>query len=447
MATKLLVRAYNVEVGDCIYCRIPNGKKLKGNKYEDLHILIDCGSLGGIDCLKAAIADLETMLPEEAEGKKRLDLLVVSHEHKDHIAGFDPNFFSNIKIENIWMSASMDPEHPQADRSLRLRGLATRAMRNIASMNLSLCPELENLVESYSINNDGAMEALSNQLPKVNQITPKYVYAGMPSEALGLSLNEDVKIHILGPERDIDRFYLGKDADDSLLGLIATGGVFKDERTNPTAPTPANISRADFRRLQSRMMSSAFAFAELSGKVINNTSVVMLIEWKGKRLLFVGDAEWDSRFKEGKSNCAWNVVWHERRDLLQHPIDFLKVGHHGSENATPWDDLQIGKATEPSEILNAILPLPQEGSKPTAQAIVSTKRKNYEVIPCSALLAELGKRVKSVRNYSTALHDTASTLPKFKEFEKEWLNFPQPLRTDCENALTGANFVDVEIEP
>ena len=63
---------------------------------------------------------------------------------------------------------------------------------------------------------------------------------------------------------------------------------------------PSNISRSDFRRLQSRMLSSAFAFAELSSKVTNNTSVVLLIEWKGKRLLFVGDAEWDTKFKDGQ---------------------------------------------------------------------------------------------------------------------------------------------------
>ncbi|MEI9423437.1 hypothetical protein O7A70_19925 [Mesorhizobium sp. Cs1299R1N1] len=52
------------------------------------------------------------------------------------------------------------------------------------------------------------------------------------------------------------------------------------------------------------MLSSALAFAELSSKVTNNTSVVLLIEWGKKRLLFVGDAEWDTGFKESRSNAA-----------------------------------------------------------------------------------------------------------------------------------------------
>ncbi len=84
---------------------------------DDFHILIDCGSVGGIGHLKAAVDDLQTMLPDAGDGKKRLDLLVVTHEHKDHIAGFDPELFRRIKIDNIWMNAAMDPEHPQAERS------------------------------------------------------------------------------------------------------------------------------------------------------------------------------------------------------------------------------------------------------------------------------------------------------------------------------------------
>ena len=45
------------------------------------------------------------------------------------------------------------------------------------------------------------------------------------------------------------------------------------------------------------------------------------------------------------------------------------------------------------------------------------------------------------------LGTNASSLPKYAGFEKQWLESPQPWRTDCEHALSGAAFVDVEIDP
>jgi hypothetical protein len=438
------VRAYNVEVGDCFYCRIPKGRKV-GNTVDDFHMLVDCGSLGGMARLKDALTNLQTLLPDAGGGKKRLDLVVATHEHKDHIAGFDPGLFTNIKLEAIWMNAAMDPQHPQAENALRLHRAATTAMRNIAALNMPLSPELDELVALYGIDNDGAMQALRQTLPNTNNIAPKYVHAGMTPAQLGLPLH-NATIQVLGPERDIDGFYLGEEFDETLHAIIATGAVFGAgaRRAGPVYPT--NISQFDFRHLQSRMLSTAFAFAELSSTVTNNTSVVLLIEWKGKRLLFVGDAEWDTKFKAGKANGAWNVMWHERKSKLNSPIDFLKIGHHGSENATPWDELADGSFPEPATILDAILPVPGGSAKPKAKAVVSSKRKNYETIPRSQLLVELGRRVRNVRNYQQALGTSASQLPKFTEFEKPWLGDPQPLRTDCENALSGADFVDVEIE-
>lgn len=444
MADKLLIRAYNVEVGDCIYCRIPKGRKV-GSTVDDFHILIDCGSVGDPGTLETAIKNVKTMLPNASGGRKRLDLLVVTHEHKDHIAGFDPDLFKKVKIEHIWMNAAMDLNHPQAAQTLRLHQLATRAMRNIARLNLALSPELADLVALYAVDNDAAMEALRQTLPTQSGVSPKFVHAGMTGAQLGLPLN-GAKITVVGPEQDIDHFYLGKALDNSLQGLVETGAAFSKKPMKPLTSFPANVSQAHFRRLQSRMMSSAFAFAELSSRVTNNTSVVLLLEWKSKRLLFVGDAEWDREFKVGKSNGAWNVMWNKRKDLLKKGIHFLKIGHHGSENATPWNDQEDGQVTEPSTILDAILPLPSGSGKPKAKAVVSTMRKNYKTIPRSALLREIGKRVSNVRTYQTALGASkASGLPKFAEFEKQWLSESQPLRTDLERVLSGDEFVNVEI--
>src|SRR6266536_4693896 len=107
MGDKLLVRAYNVCCGDCIYIRIPN-------KSDGTHILIDCGKKGDDALLKKAMDHLVVNELHDADGgKKRLDLLVATHRHEDHIKGFNPEWFKKIQVKNIWMSAVMDPDHPQ----------------------------------------------------------------------------------------------------------------------------------------------------------------------------------------------------------------------------------------------------------------------------------------------------------------------------------------------
>jgi uncharacterized SAM-binding protein YcdF (DUF218 family) len=112
------------------------------------------------------------------------------------------------------------------------------------------------------------------------------------------------------------------------------------------------------------------------------------------------------------------------------------------------------------EILDAILPLPKGGEKPTAQAIVSTEREFYNPIPEGKLLVELGKRVASTRNYRAELkakgidETTIWTSPRavknkfFDKYEKNFLGELQPLRTDLEHLLNpNQNYVEVEIAP
>ncbi|MEO1527524.1 MAG: hypothetical protein AAFX06_19010 [Planctomycetota bacterium] len=76
------------------------------------------------------------------------------------------------------------------------------------------------------------------------------------------------------------------------------------------------------------------SFVTVLDKHINNTSVVLLLEFGGFRMLFPGDAEvaaWQGIMSDSKAESAIEN------------IDLYKVGHHGSNNATPirslWEKL------------------------------------------------------------------------------------------------------------
>jgi beta-lactamase superfamily II metal-dependent hydrolase len=462
MGNDLLIRAYRVGCGDCIYVRIPQGK-------DGFHILIDCGKKGGVELLEKAIKDLEaTMLPDgDAPGKKRLDLIVATHRHEDHIKGFDKELFENIQVRNIWLSAVMNPDHKQAGKVHKLHAFAGAQMRRLAESGRALSPQVEILASAYGVSNDAADDLLMNTLPKANDIKPKFVHAGMTSEQLGLGL-KGATIRVLAPEQDIDHFYLGEETDTSLKGLQAVSSAARPRTERSAGPAPKNISAGDFRRLQAGMLSNGLAFAAKDSSIQNNMSVVLLIEWKKRRLLFVGDAEWEREFKLGKDNGSWNVMWEMHREThLKDPVDFLKIGHHGSINATPpAAEMRKPKpgaadlgAASIYRMLDTLLPVPKSGKQPTAQAIVSTEREFYNPIPECAVLVDLARRVSNTRNYGAELKKKnkdpegiwISTKAKknkfFETYEKEFLDQPQPLRTDLEFELSGEEFIDVLIPP
>jgi beta-lactamase superfamily II metal-dependent hydrolase len=455
MGNQLLIRAYNVGCGDCIYVRIPDAN-------DGFHILIDCGKKGGDALLKKAIDHLKTELPKgSAAGTKRLDLIVATHRHEDHIKGFDPAWFANVEVKNIWLSAGMDPEHKQAEGVNKLRSFAAGQIKRLVEDGRSaMHPAVEMLASLYGVKNEVADDLLMVKLPKANGIKAAYMHTGMKH---GVKLPADTEIHILAPEQDIDHFYLGKEVDQRLKGLLSLSGQLGGGAA--TTARPANISASDFQKLQSRMLSNGLAFAAKETSIQNNLSVVLLIVWKKKRLLFVGDAEWDREFKEGKNNGSWNVMWEKHRKThLKGPVDFLKVGHHGSTNATPHPpELREPGSKPPAPggvytILDTILPVPKNGKKPTAQALVSTEREDYAPIPESKLLVNLASRVRNTCNYGEGLRkagidpqsiwvsNRAKNGNYFETREKEFLDLPQPIRTDLEFVLNQKDFVDVLID-
>ena len=426
MDNQLLVRLYNVGLGDCIYLRVPD-------LHKDVHILIDCGNkFDKLSILKNCITELKEDLPDAGGNKKRLDLLVVSHPHEDHHKGFEEDLFEDLKIERIWLSPAYDRLNPKAKGFHALKDVAQRALRGL--MGVAHGDLKEQVEDLLYLNKDQAIDMLCNQLPRVNGIQPLYVSADTPPEQLKVFEDPAIQLKVIGPMSDIDAYYLGGDGLLNTESGTAIQGMAEGYQAMDVDPEsvdiklPVNISTQDFNLLRRRLGVNAMALAEIAGHIENNLSVVLMLEWRGRRLLFTGDAEWNPAAKgevrAGKSNGSWNVMWKERKAELSKPVDFYKIGHHGSENATPW----TSKDHPINAIFDKLLPKPDVGKMPKAYAVASTKRTTrWPSIPNAELLAEIGKRVANSRTMYVE-SPSPQSVPD---------NTAQPQRTDLEAEATG----------
>lgn len=428
MADRLLVRVFNVGFGECIYLCVPDLNR-------EVHILIDCGSKGELEQLSQRIADLEN-LPEVSPGRKRLDLLVVTHPHKDHITGFKGNFFKkkNIEIKHIWLSPAFDRLNPKAEGFHALQDAVQRGLHGLADSDTGegMKGMKDKVLELYAASNEveEVIPILRNTMPA--QSKPLYVSAGTSAGELKIFGDPEISLSVLGPMEDLDAYYLGgaglpNVADkDSVRGTTESYLTLFQPDKSRKIPQPVNISAQDFKQLRSRIYANVLAAAEVAGHIVNNMSVILLLKWHKQRLLFTGDAEFNTAFKGeakiGRCNGSWNVMWAERKVDLSEKLDFLKVGHHGSITATPW--VPKGSEEHPMNILlNNLLP---PGKHPTARAVVSTERGPHPSIPDLELMKVLGARVAA---------DSRSEYTEIIKGKKE--REVQPKRTDLEAKITG----------
>ena len=97
--------------------------------------------------------------------------------------------------------------------------------------------------------------------------------------------------------------------------------------------SPAGMEKV----LQAAQPDALLAMADALDGTLNNQSLVVLFTCQGKKLLFVGDAQWGnwSYWLYGKKVTGAEPGITESAKEILGSIDFFKVGHHGSTNANP----------------------------------------------------------------------------------------------------------------
>jgi hypothetical protein len=199
------------------------------------------------------------------------------------------------------------------------------------------------------------LSALKNLAAMSTRRRHEYLHFGAKS-ALS-SVLPGVKVHILGPPT-IQQYGSAEELWQSRKGFWkmqalnaqrAAGErpkpLFPDAKTIPLGRMP-HESRWFVRRLRGARAKQLLELVLIMDEALNNTSVILLFEIGGKKLLFPGDAQlesWDFLLNHPRKATRARI----RRLLAD--VDVYKVGHHGSRNATPkslWNNFRK-RSTDP----------------------------------------------------------------------------------------------------
>ncbi|WP_189435104.1 MBL fold metallo-hydrolase [Mesorhizobium sp. M1E.F.Ca.ET.041.01.1.1] len=118
------VRHYCQGIGDC---HLLTFTKPDGSLFR---MLIDCGIHVSITGGPALVADIVADLKKETGG--RIDVLVVTHEHWDHVSGFltAKDLFKDFAVGDVWMAWTENPADAEAVELDKFKGQALAALQS-----------------------------------------------------------------------------------------------------------------------------------------------------------------------------------------------------------------------------------------------------------------------------------------------------------------------------
>jgi beta-lactamase superfamily II metal-dependent hydrolase len=381
------IRFYCQGIGDCHLIRFarPDGY---------FWVLIDCGIhssvTNGTETINAVVDDILSIT-------KRLDVIVLTHEHWDHNSGFylAQEKFRQFEVGEVWAAWTENPKDPQACefdtfKSTALKALqsATEQMDNARGLNPHLTSVRNGLKALLNFNFGAKGEKVRTAREAFIKLGKGHVKYLEPKTApFELAIDTgyhvpNVRVYILGPPRDaallkilerpgelyglaaggalavgLNNARLGPDDTaapfDSVDGLPLT--AFTVKRAQTRSPRVARSEQASartrtatlmrecyvgraaqqWRRIDNDWLGTSADLAIQLDKRTNNSSLVLAFELLDTKrvLLFIGDAQVGNWLSW--KDVQWKVgnMTVAAHDLLARTV-LYKVGHHGSHNAT-----------------------------------------------------------------------------------------------------------------
>jgi beta-lactamase superfamily II metal-dependent hydrolase len=341
----IVVKMYNTgSVGDCFLLLFQK------QGVTSFTMLIDCGGYKTKqDAITACVADIKTHIIDNA-----IDLVVVTHEHEDHVSGFNQAkaIFDGITFKQVWMSWAENEADPLAQHLFEEKGKKIKALQKIISNNLTELKQqtsksirqnglkkslgmrkanFENSLAALEFEDTKSLGSLGVRLKisdamkyvknksKVKTKTKMYKKPGQVIDDMKGA--EGVKFFILGPPYDNDLKGIKNDEDESemyavaaRLGMSMNSFYFNALLNNttddnvPKSPfsnkhkmnakeeaafntTYYNNNTNKWRQIEYDWLDDAGEFAIALTSYVNNTSLAMAITLNDKVLLFPADAQ------------------------------------------------------------------------------------------------------------------------------------------------------------
>jgi hypothetical protein len=351
-----------------------------------LHILIDCGVFrgtkgeGDLGTIDAAVDNLA----QETGG--HLALVVMTHRHADHIIGFSrcKAQFQKMKVDAVWMPIWEEEYDDKSQKSrasqfqANLTKMASTMQGKLGAAGARGREEEHDQTMRMLLNATGPLAAAGGGTNAVSldllkrgfAVTPEYYAAGDTPTIPEPLARAGLTARILGPppvddlafmklmdlKKGVGQYLAGLDDDEDASDQEAKFAPFEPHFEVPASAYPAHAFaewqprsgdggavsdpvEAMRKALAQAQPTSLLEAAKTLDSFLNNQSLVILFEFQGKKLLFVGDAQggnWEhwlyTSASPDKSGAA--PVSEDAQTILE-SIDFYKVGHHGSTNATP----------------------------------------------------------------------------------------------------------------